>query len=200
MADLIRKLLHDHIGITDETLIRQLEGLGKIRNIAKGTHWSIVNGKCAELGMLINGLFRYYYITPDGKEQTDCIAWQPGHTVAPLTLDADLAPVHIMALEDSQVFVLPSDAVQQMIAEIPAAKEAVFQLTQMSLQEHYRIQKALLQYNAEQRYQWFLSNYPGLIDRVPLMYVASFLGITPVSLSRLRHKLGYTSQKEAAPV
>lgn len=40
--------------------------------------------------------------------------------------------------------------------------------------------------SASERYRWFLSNYPGLIDRVPHRHIASFLNMTPVTLSRLR--------------
>ena len=39
------------------------------------------------------------------------------------------------------------------------------------------------------RYQWFLKKYPGLIDEVSNKHIASFLGMTPVTLSRLRQKL-----------
>ena len=39
---------------------------------------------------------------------------------------------------------------------------------------------------AMERYEWFLNYYPGLIDVVPHKYIASFLDMTPVTLSRLR--------------
>jgi hypothetical protein len=44
-----------------------------------------------------------------------------------------------------------------------------------------------LQFNtAEERYATLLKETPGILKRVPLKYVSSFLGITPVSLSRIR--------------
>lgn len=42
---------------------------------------------------------------------------------------------------------------------------------------------------AEQRYRWFLKENPELADQLPLYQVASYLGVTPVSLSRLRKML-----------
>ena len=42
---------------------------------------------------------------------------------------------------------------------------------------------------AMQRYQWFLEAYPGFIDKVSNKHIASFLGMTPVTLSRLRRVL-----------
>ena len=40
-----------------------------------------------------------------------------------------------------------------------------------------------------QRYQWFLSAYPGLIDRVSHKYIASLLNMTPVTLSKIRRAI-----------
>ena len=45
------------------------------------------------------------------------------------------------------------------------------------------------QESAMVRYHWFMKTYPGLVDHVRDKYVASFLGMTPVTLSRLRRKL-----------
>ena len=45
-----------------------------------------------------------------------------------------------------------------------------------------------------QRYQWFLENYPGLIHTLNNKHIASFLGMTPVTLSRLRHQLRKTEK------
>lgn len=51
------------------------------------------------------------------------------------------------------------------------------------------MKQVLAQCTALQRYQWFLEEYPGIIDQVNNKYIASFLGMTPVSLSRLRREL-----------
>ena len=44
----------------------------------------------------------------------------------------------------------------------------------------------MYQYNAQERYEWFLKKYPGVIDLISHKYIASFLGMNPVTLSRLR--------------
>lgn len=47
--------------------------------------------------------------------------------------------------------------------------------------------------NAKERYEHFVKTYPNITQRVPLKMVASYLGITPEALSRVRHEL---SQKK----
>ena len=58
-----------------------------------------------------------------------------------------------------------------------------------ALKAHWELKRVLNSYTAAERYQWFLDKYPGLIDKVSNKYIASFLGMTPVTLSRLRRML-----------
>ncbi|WP_299684157.1 Crp/Fnr family transcriptional regulator [uncultured Dokdonia sp.] len=48
---------------------------------------------------------------------------------------------------------------------------------------------SLITKTAEERYLEFIETYPNLLQRIPLKYVASYLGVTPVSLSRIRNKI-----------
>ena len=48
---------------------------------------------------------------------------------------------------------------------------------------------SLITKTAEERYVEFIEEYPGFLQRIPLKYLASYLGITPVSLSRIRNKI-----------
>lgn len=57
------------------------------------------------------------------------------------------------------------------------------------MKSHWELKRVLNSCTAVQRYQWFLEEYPGLIDRVSNKYIASFLGMTPVTLSWLRRTL-----------
>ncbi len=52
----------------------------------------------------------------------------------------------------------------------------------------------LLQLSAEERYRRFLKEYPGLERRIKQHYIATYLGITPVALSRIRRKIGLVNR------
>ena len=73
------------------------------------------------------------------------------------------------------------------------------QILQESMNRHLEIKKALYQYTAMQRYQWFLSEYAPIAKVVSGKYIASFLDMTPVTLSRLRKSLREKKDKGERP-
>ena len=64
-----------------------------------------------------------------------------------------------------------------------------------SAKRHWEIKTVLYQYTATQKYQWFLQAYPELICHVSGRHIASFLGMTPVTLSRLKRTLHEQARK-----
>ena len=66
-----------------------------------------------------------------------------------------------------------------------------------ALRYHWSMKALMYQYSAMERYQWFLKYYPGLIERVSGKHVASLLGMTSVTLSRLKRVIreGRASQE-----
>ncbi len=56
----------------------------------------------------------------------------------------------------------------------------------ISVDEHFTYRNIL---NAEKKYEILITKYPGFLQRVPLLYLANFLGITPETLSRVRKKI-----------
>src|SRR5690606_30838973 len=95
----------------------------------------------------------------------------------------------IDAIEDSTVALIDSDFIN-MASKISASYS---EFNQITLQNHIRHQQKrinlLLSANAEARYMDFIKLYPDLMLRVPQWMIASYLGITPESLSRVRKEL-----------
>ena len=97
------------------------------------------------------------------------------------------APLNIEALEESEVVSLPMDAVIDRIRTDPELAKIHNQLLVESGNRQIMVKTILCQNTAAQRYDWFCKEYPGLIERVNNRYAASYLGMTPVTFSRLRH-------------
>ena len=99
------------------------------------------------------------------------------------------SPISIEALTEAEVLLVPLETALRFLEQDPRLVQVYNRLLQSSLHTHWQIKTMLHQRTAMERYQWFLEAYPGLIDQVTNRHVASFLGMSPVTLSRLRHTL-----------
>ena len=143
------------------------------------------------------GLLRYYSIDDKGKEHILQFAPQgwfvSDRQSACLSMKSDF---FIDALEDSEVVVVHED----FIIESTKQNHDFLELNNRLLHNHIRqLQNRinqLLSYTAEERYLDFVGTYPDILLRVPQWMVASYLGITPESLSRVRKELSERNQKK----
>jgi CRP-like cAMP-binding protein len=95
----------------------------------------------------------------------------------------------IQAVEDSVVVYIKKGFIEEVIKTYPqSAERNTFILNRYIMIMQYRI-NLLLSATAEERYIDFFDSHPGFINRVPLYMVASYLGMTPESLSRIRNEL-----------
>jgi CRP-like cAMP-binding protein len=95
---------------------------------------------------------------------------------------------YIQVIENAELVVIPFEAMQELYERFPEMNK----VGRMLLEEYYaaseeRVYIARLP-NAQARYQHFINSRPELLNRIPLKYVASYLGITLETLSRLRSK------------
>lgn len=93
---------------------------------------------------------------------------------------------NIDALEDTDVLLFPKAGFEQFAREVPAFHELIDGLLSRTyLASQRRIQSAISA-DAETKYREFVQNYPQLVQRVPLRMIASYLGLSAETLSRIR--------------
>jgi CRP-like cAMP-binding protein len=107
-------------------------------------------------------------------------------------LSGEPARFNIDALEDSRLLLLDHDSRERLLLAVPKM-ERFFRLLQEAnyVATHRRISDTLSK-SADERYLGFLKTYPQLVRRIPQKHIASYLGITPQSLSRIRKELART--------
>lgn len=186
--DEIERVLRTRLGIKDDTLVQRGLDVSYVRYISKGEYLARQDDVFPGVAFLIEGLMRFYYIDSSGREHTDCFCEDSVYPITPvIDLDMPLS-VNIQALEDSSVVVIPTTLVRTLLENNVDVIRTYNQMLKTSLAQNWEDKRALHQFDALARYEWFLCRYEGLIDRIPHIHVASFLGISPVTLSRLRRK------------
>lgn len=159
-----------------------------VQTVAKGEILIREGEKPAYLFFLMQGILRGYFFDSDGREITDCFAFQCGAPVMPsISLDKT-SYVNIEVLEESKLLRLPMEFTQRMLKQHPELWQVYQKLSDDSLECH-REKLVMYQSSAMERYQWFLRKYPGMDTKIKGKHIASFLNITPVTLSRLRKQL-----------
>lgn len=160
----------------------------------------IVEEKQFEKGTLLmkaNRLERYIYIVKKGivrayseYEQTQITFWfgQEGSAVLSMRsyIENTKSYENIELLEQGVLYRIEIERLQELYQqniEIANWGRKLAEREMLKL-ETRMISREL--FSAKQRYEDLLQHYPSLIQRVSLKYVASYLGITPVSLSRIR--------------
>ncbi len=161
-----------------------------VKHVKKGEFLLHAGEICQHTYFVEKGLLRMYSIDKNGKEHI--IQFAPENWMmsdrSSLYFN-EKSNYYIDAVEDSQVLFLTPDFFQNLKMQFPGT----IANNDLLLQKHIRALQnrinSLLSYTAQERYLSFIKMYPNIIQRVPQWMVASYLGITPESLSRVRKEL-----------
>lgn len=140
--------------------------------------------------ILAQGLVRLFYATPEGKERNKAF-FGPGDVTGAVSaaMTGNQAPFNIEALEPVQAISADFQVLLGQTSTHPDIFKLCIELLSQAFIRNEQREAMLLTCNAEQRYQWLLAHEPAILERVPQFHIASYIGVDPVSLSRLKRKL-----------
>ncbi|MNK14551.1 Cyclic nucleotide-binding domain protein [compost metagenome] len=187
MINILLKTIEDAIDINqaDRELISKLFKEKKYR---KGDYFLREGDVCRYVGFIISGVMQYY-INNDGEEKT----YGFGKEMDFVCNNESFIPQKpsrqlIQALEDCTLLVISYNDLQMFYSEIKNGErfgriviEQVFVQTLQGLNSFYTD-------SPEIRYEKFIKEYPELVQRIPQYYIASYVGVKPQSLSRIRSR------------
>lgn len=153
-----------------------------LKKVKKGTILQTPDSTSTKIYEVQQGLLRSYYIDQKGKEHIFMFAPE-GWIIAESVLDTETSELFIDAIEDSIVRV--RDKSIDIIAEDTQANQSVEKLLRRMAVLQKRI-ILLMSATAIERYEHFLETYPQIVQRVPQRMIASYLGITPEALSKVK--------------
>jgi len=174
----------------------RLLNLLSVRRLDKGDFFIRAGHPARQIGYLVSGLIRYYYVSAEGKEYIKHFCFD-GHFVSSytsLTLGTS-SDFWIEALEPTRLIVFSYQDWQQLLLRHPVwgVLNARVQAEALVLAE--KRERSLLLDSAQTRYLALLDEIPGIEGRVRQYDLASYLGITPVALSRIRGRPNRLSPK-----
>jgi CRP-like cAMP-binding protein len=145
---------------------------------------------CRYIAFVEKGMLRSYTVDDKGGDHIVQFAfegWWISDQYSFLT--GEPSPYNIDALEDCELLLLTKSAEEQLLARIPKFERFFRILLQNNLINLQRRLVSSLSHSAEQKYQELVQSCPTIPQRVPQHMMASYLGITPETLSRIRKQI-----------
>ena len=189
MSFLFTQYLQENAGVTNEQLEHLKTSIQK-RSVQADDVLLRKGDICKHFFYVEQGLLRFYSVNKKGEKNILEFAPEKWLVVDRASFYFDEpSEFYIDAIEQTTVAVLDEqfiDVASELSPQFRKYNERIMQNHIRHLQN--RINR-LIGKSAEDRYLFFLEKYPHLTSRVPQWMIASFLGITPESLSRIRGKL-----------
>lgn len=155
-----------------------------VRTVKKNDFIQTEGEKCQSLFFLNSGSARQYK-DMDGFSELTINLFTEGDWVLDhhSFVGQKISENHIQAFEDTELFELSLDTVHELIGTSPSFFQLgkILENTDSSKEESIK--------SPEERYSSLLENNPKIIQRFPLKHIASYLGMTPETLSRVRAKI-----------
>lgn len=161
-----------------------------VKHLTEGEHWIKAGDPCGEFFFISEGILRLYYIDHEGNEINEGF-YDEGELLGPISsfVNGSPCPYYIQALEPASLAVANYHQFHAYGFDRPdILRFEINFMHNLFIRNAKRDGKRLLS-SGEQRYRWFCREYPQFLERVPQYHIASFLGMTPVSLSRLRKQV-----------
>ena len=184
--ELLKKNLSERITITDRDMER-VATYFREKLIRKKKDFNREGDVCRDLAFICRGSLRCYSIDDKGVEHISRFAFE-NYWLADLHSFFTKTPsaYTIEAMEETEVLVISNDDLDRIHLEVPVMERFFRKL----FVDAYTYTLERLNSNVSEpvdiRYKKLLQSQPHLFQRVPLTYIASFLGTTPETVSRIR--------------
>lgn len=161
-----------------------------LRTIKKDEYYHEAGKVVREIIFLTEGVMRVCYYNNKGDEITKYF-FDEDHFIADVnSLNLGIPSVeYIHAVTDCTYLVLSKEALDELSLTIIGWDAIVARITAKGMLDKVNRISHMMAVDAKERYLKFLSNFPSMANRIPLAYLANYLGITQSSLSRIRKNI-----------
>lgn len=173
----------------DRKIIGEVVSSSVFRIIPKGSILRNIGDENDTVALVLNGICRAYYVDGDGNDITRGFA--PAGTMC---MDEGLfgyseSIATWEALEESTLMIFETNRIKELIHHNNQLKDMYITLLENALRYKLYRENGFLVENATQRYISFKRRYPEICRTVKQHYIATYLGVTPESLSRIKKAL-----------
>ena len=160
-----------------------------LKELKKGEHLFYAGNICRDVYFIVNGCLMYYY-SVNGEQKIGQFFFE-GTWIGDLYsfLSKNPSKMNVSAIEPSSLLALSYENMQKLYVEIPKLERFGRLLIEQTFIHSQQRSASFLTKSPTEKYLTLVKSRPKVVSRVPQYMIASFLGIKPESLSRIRKKL-----------
>lgn len=181
------KSVFQSIHVLPQNELDQLDDLISFRKLKKGEVLLKENQVCNEIYFIKKGILRSYFFNHQGDEITNCFAFENEFMASFSSfITQNASEENIQALADTELQIISRESLEKLYKLGIHWQEIGRKLTEM---EYVTLQKRMVSFqklSGSQRYEELYQNHQKYLQLIPLQYLASYLGVTPRHLSRIR--------------
>lgn len=187
MEAILFEFIAKYISLSEEEKAAILS-LGIFRSVKKGTVLLSQGQRSQESYFVLKGCLRAYYVI-DGEEKTTAFYTEMEGITPQCVLSKEPSGYYMAALEDTLITVSTPGMEAEAFEKFPRFETLCRMISEEQLAKSQLSFDEFKTSSPEERYLRLVQNRPDLLQRVPQRQLASYLGITPQSLSRLRARI-----------
>jgi CRP-like cAMP-binding protein len=188
MKELINYLIQ--FGQLNQPQIDLIKSKAKVTELKKGKYFSEAGKISSQVAFVIDGILRVCYYNNKGEEITRYFIDENNFAVDINSFSTQIPSAeYIQAITDCNLIIFSREALAGLSLIISGFDNIINQITTKSLVEKVKRISPMLAEDAKSRYLSFFDSFPNLANRIPLSLLASYLGITQTSLSRIRRNI-----------
>lgn len=173
----------------DESELAQFVGRFQKKELAKDDYYCQEGQVMKSVAFVGQGILRYFYIK-DGEEKTGQFFFEQGWVADYYSfLTQSPSNMFIQAIEDAVLYTLSYEDMQSLYVEVPKTEKFGRVMAEQLFIGTQRRNRSLLSDSPAERYMELVRDRPKVIENIPLYMIASYLGIQPESLSRIRKRI-----------
>lgn len=177
-----------NLGI-DAGILERIVKLSTFRIIEKGTLIQHIGEKTDTAALVLDGMTRCYYIDSDGNDITRGFSITGTLCMDEGMFGYDESLTEWETLTDTTLMLFNVDGIKLLINGNDALKSAYIRLLEYALKYKIYRENGFLVESASERYLHFRKLFPEICQTVKQQYIATYLGIAPESLSRIKRSL-----------
>ncbi|MEN4760366.1 Crp/Fnr family transcriptional regulator [Chryseobacterium sp. C39-AII1] len=191
MFDVLLSHIEDKVDLTEKDK-SELQQFFTYKKIRKKQYLLQEGDVCKNLSFVSKGLLKSYMLDEKGSEHISMFAFE-GWWISDFNsfINQEKALLNIDAIEETELLTITREEYENMMVKIPIMDRYFRILYQNSLvTKDYRLM-VFNSFTAEEKYTQFAEKNPDIIQRVPHNLIASYLGLAPETVSRIRKKISF---------